>query len=725
MKIKSFENFKKRCLERFGQNALCVELPDGGFGVRLHTPEKRTGAQSTTFPYPIEIVPDLGKTNRAAGDDADNTVVFSFSSETPVMNYWGEPEVLSHHPDDANMLRFAEVGACLYNHDSDRITGTPERVWIDGVKGYCEERFGSTEIAQQAKIEVLVDGSLRGISVGFIVREWVWLPNEETFYRGIPGTEDGVWVASKWEALEASHTPVPADPSVGVGRALKIPTPPVTDLESRKTEAEEKNEADRKRKIEIQLKEKQMLTDKQKLRAKALGLNPETTTQEQLVAAERNDAATQAGTKADERHAAEQARQTQIRAMANLQGSDDLADDAIKRNIGPGEFAIELAAKQRAGALPQPKDTLDKEERKDLPKFSFTRFLAGATAQLTGIGGKFDGLEREMAEEGIKECREAGLTPKGIVLPHKIMRHLSGLGQRTLTVGSAASAGNLVSTDLLSGNFVEALRNTTAVGNMGVTFLTGLIGNIEIPRQTNLLTGENLSEVEGSTAQDLETDIISLSPNRIGCEVEYSKQLLQQVGNPSVEAWNRNELFSALSLKMDYDALNGDGTSSSMLGLRNILTAISLGTNGSALDWGKIIALETSAATANALLGNLGYLTNAKVRGQLRTTLRAAAAGSQYIWEGTGEMSEVAGYRALASNQVLATTTTGGSLNTSDLFFGNWSDQIIAQWGGMDFVLDPFTKASNAVVRLIGNIWADTDVRHSSSFAYYSGVVTT
>lgn len=146
------------------------------------------------------------------GDEA----TLSFSSENPVM-VWGEKEVLSHHADDVDLQPIREVGAILINHNSSMIAGAPTNVWIDEAsrKGRMTMRFGSTETAKRAKQEVLVDKTLRGVSVGFTVQEWVFLKDENQKYREISGP---AWVATKWRVLEASLTPIPADPSVGINR---------------------------------------------------------------------------------------------------------------------------------------------------------------------------------------------------------------------------------------------------------------------------------------------------------------------------------------------------------------------------------------------------------------------------------------------------------------------------------------------------------------------------
>lgn len=153
----------------------------------------------------------------------DGTVEMSFSSETPVMR-WGEPEILVHDPGAADFSRLAEVGSILLNHDYRQIIGVPEKVWLDEGerKGRLKMRFGTTPEAEKVRKEVLEDKTLRGVSVGYIVTEGRYLDKGESYDR----FTGPAFVATKWEAYEASLTPIPADPAVGVGRSLeKEPQP--------------------------------------------------------------------------------------------------------------------------------------------------------------------------------------------------------------------------------------------------------------------------------------------------------------------------------------------------------------------------------------------------------------------------------------------------------------------------------------------------------------------
>ena len=152
-------------------------------------------------------------------DNGEKLTVLSFSSELPVTQF-GEPEILLHDAGAADFSRLMTVGAILKNHDPDVIVGVPVRAWIDEQKrGNLTMRWGTTPEALKAKQEALVDKTLRGVSVGYSIKEFVYLKDETETYQGISGP---AWVASKWDALEASLTPIPADPSVGLNRSVRV-----------------------------------------------------------------------------------------------------------------------------------------------------------------------------------------------------------------------------------------------------------------------------------------------------------------------------------------------------------------------------------------------------------------------------------------------------------------------------------------------------------------------
>lgn len=210
------------CNKRFGKNGYVIEKrkedDKESYFVRETKPEIHRAV------FPIE--------SRA---NEDGSVEISITSEYPVIVF-GQKEYISHDKEDVDVSRIQEVGAILLNHDPNKIVGKPTRVWLDEAarKTRATIMFDSDEDAQGVKKKVVEDKSLRGVSGGFIVRQWLWLEDENTTYKGRftgPG-----WVGVGMELLEASLTPIPADPSVGVNRTIGMSSVPAPDAKEQSAE---------------------------------------------------------------------------------------------------------------------------------------------------------------------------------------------------------------------------------------------------------------------------------------------------------------------------------------------------------------------------------------------------------------------------------------------------------------------------------------------------------
>jgi len=155
-------------------------------------------------------------------DTEKRTISMSFSSETPVRRWYGQ-EILSHK---AGHVQLGRATALLFGHNSERIVGPLSKVRIENNRGVAEARFDETEEGELAMKRVQ-SGSLRGVSVGYMVEKFRKLNPDEEFEIGggkIKGSSDErnpTYVAVKWAPVEVSLTPIPADSTVGVGRDLR------------------------------------------------------------------------------------------------------------------------------------------------------------------------------------------------------------------------------------------------------------------------------------------------------------------------------------------------------------------------------------------------------------------------------------------------------------------------------------------------------------------------
>ena len=352
---------------------------------------------------------------------------------------------------------------------------------------------------------------------------------------------------------------------------------------------------------------------------------------------------------------------------------------------------------------------VEQKESKDLTRAKSEYSLVRAIG-LRANGKQLDGVEAEMQQEAEREAKDRGVSLEGVSLPSFMM----DLQKRDLTVGTAATAGNLVQTDL--GAVVPALRPRLKVAEMGATILSGLVGNLDLPIGNALASAAWEGENDTTAETTPSTTLLSLRPNRLAAFTDISKQLLSQ-SSTSVEAWVRAELSNAIARAVDAAAINGSGSSNQPTGILNTagIGDVAMGTNGGVPTNAALIALETAIAIDNADVENMGYLLTPGVRGVLKN-IALGANNAGFIWDGRN--SNINGYGAEVSTQVPSTLTKGSTSGTCHaIIMGNFADLVIANWGMVDILVNPYTKAKEGLVELVVNSYWDIGVKHASSFA--------
>ena len=454
----------------------------------------------------------------------------------------------------------------------------------------------------------------------------------------------GDFVATAWSPYEISVVSVPADPGVGIGRSFEADTP-------------------------------------------AASAAPSPDPIPSMENATPDLAVVQA-----EAAQAERSRISDITALCDKHGMADLGRQLVEsgRSIDEARAAVldKLNIHQEPVTMQAADLGLsDKESR----SFSFIRainFLANPTDRAAREAAAFEIEASEAA------AAKLGRQSRGITIPQEVLR-------RDLNVGAATAGGNLVATDLDAGSFIDLLRNASALDQAGATVLTGLTGNVAIPRQSGAATAYWVAESGSPTESQQTVDQVSLTPRTCAAYTDYSRRLMIQ-SSIDVENMVRNDLARVIALKIDYAGLYGTGASSEPLGLKN---TTGIGTEDFAADtptFAEVVALESDVATANALLGTPVYLMNATMRGGLKTKAKDAGSGL-FVMEG----NEVNGYRGVLSNQVAS----------GDLWFGNFADLIIGYFSGLDLMVDPYTHSTSGTVRVVAMQDVDIAVRHPESFS--------
>ena len=568
--------------------------------------------------------------------DDERVMEFPFSSEFPVARYFGN-EVLSHDREAADLARLNDSAPLLFNHDPNKVVGVVERAWIDGKKkrGYVSVRFSRNSFAQEVLADVK-DGVLRNVSFGYQI--------EDMEQRG-----SADFVATRWSPYEVSVVSIPADPTVGVGRALDAQpaAPAATPTPQPEPEVPMENTPD--------------------------------------ISAVRAEAAAEAAK-------AERARISGISALTEKHGMADLGRQLIEGGRSLDEARAAVLEKIGAKVEPVTEKAADiGMSAKQVREFSFQR----AINALANPGDRK--LQEAAAFE--RECSEAaavkaGKTAQGIMVPNEVLR-------RDLTVGTASAAGDLVGTDFRPGSFIELLRNRSALAGLGVASLTGLSGNVAIPRQTGAATAYWVAESGSPTESNQTVDQVNLSPKTVGAFTDYSRKLMLQ-SSIDVEQMIRQDLATVLALEIDRVGLYGLGNSNQPLGVKLTTGINTKDFAANTPTYAEVVEMESLIAADNADIGAMAYLMNASMRGALKTKDKGTDTGA-YVFEPGGTVN---GYNAVVSNQVA----------TNDIFFAVWSQLIMAMWSGLDLTVDPYTHSTSGTVRVVALQDVDFAVRHPEGF---------
>lgn len=596
---------------------------------------------------------------REAINEEARTVEVAFSSEEEVER-WGCIEILDHSPKAVILDRIKDGGPGLVDHDPRDHVATIEEARIDSDRvGRAKLRFGRSERAEEIFRDV-VDGIRKCISVGYRIHKWE-VEN--------PESSQPIYRAVLWEPYEISFVSIPADVSVGVGRAADI-------------------------------------SNEQPPAAPVAQPAPEPSTRKTTMPGD--NAPTQEDIRVIEHRAAKTAME-RVQAIIALGdqyekfGGKDIADRAIREGHDEAwaRNAIMDAMVAQSNASPTAPDLgLNGNETRN---YSLMKLVRAMTAAAKGEreAWKDAGFERECHVE--LEKRHGGAQNGGFLVPYEVQKR--EMARRDLTV--AGSGGYLVANDPQPGSFIELLRASTVVGKAGARMLTGLKGNIEIPKQTGAATAYLVgAEDDEITESNLTFGQLALSPKTVGAYVEVSR-LLQMQSDPSVDMLIMEDIAQQLALKIDLLALNGNGAG----GPVGIINTSGIGSvTATSLDYAKALEFQTDVASSNALTPNCVYLT---------TPTKAAIAAQRQrfsntdtpLWVGNILEGNMLGFRGLTTTQL-----------SDGMIFGDFAQLIMAEWGVLEIAINPTANFKGGITGIRAFQSFDVGVRNAAAFSYGSSV---
>ena len=362
-------------------------------------------------------------------------------------------------------------------------------------------------------------------------------------------------------------------------------------------------------------------------------------------------------------------------------------DVKIKHKTREQDMVARMAHSGTAGASEQ------REVERVNGSFSLSRAVAAVAN-----GRNLEGAEAEWASEASKEARSQGLQMAGqIAIPSIALR--AG-GADDFQAGSGDGSG-FVPTVVPAA--IEALRAPTVVEGLGTTVIRNATGNLQFPRVSNKAVGTGETEVSADAASTMEMDELSLTPQRVAANTKYSKQLVLQ-GGAEVDALIANELAAAMNAYVDDYAFDTICAS----------TAVNQSSvTDTALTTAIVNKMEEDALAAGANLAGANYVMSPGAYGLSKVL--AQVSGVTPLWD-NGQFNM---YNAVATPYLVdgflvdGTTAAAGSM-----IFGNFAQgAILAYFGGIDLLVDPYSDAGTAQIALHVNRFFDFDLRQPGALS--------
>jgi len=405
------------------------------------------------------------------------------------------------------------------------------------------------------------------------------------------------------------------------------------------------------------------------------------------------------------------AEQTELRnAMTSeekLRDESELALQLEKRNA-------EIAAK----AIAPVSHDLGNNGQKEMRNFSLGKIIEARSENR-----EVSGLEKELLQDSKNEARNAGLEPKGIYLSQNILDAM--WEKRTMSAGNSTAGGNTIQTDKVG--FFKALYAKTVMAGLGAKYYMGLSHNTDL---TGLGTGVTVgwaTEVADFSAGDAVTASRSMTPKRMGAYIDLSKQLLIQ--NPQMEAEVLDSFMSAIAVKLEAAVIAGASNGPTGILATSGIQNVAIGNNGGAPTLAKILELVQSLGTANADVNMLKFLINPKVEAKLKQTAIDSGSGAmimayQNYFQGTPGVID-GKYTAITSNVPSNLEKGSSGAVCSAIICGDFSKVAIAQFGGIDMIIDPFSQAIGGKTRIVANTYWDSAITTPAALGAILDATTT
>ena len=322
---------------------------------------------------------------------------------------------------------------------------------------------------------------------------------------------------------------------------------------------------------------------------------------------------------------------------------------------------------------------------KDLDKFTFQGAMRAAYT------GRMDGIIKEMDQEARSQARYTGQTFKGVGIPSSVLT-------RAWATASTNSESTMSFTDQLESNLV--------LTSAGANFYAG-INDLKFPVFSGVASSW-VAETGGSAVSSAgNLSAVTLTPKKLISVVSMSQESVVQ--NPSLEAALQGNIAANMAASLEQALLLSASDESN--GPESIFRDAAAGSTAA-------FTGATASTLENTYIGNDGTFEGARMAFLMDSDAYAAIKVSEMVSNISAayDMRDktVNGYYSFVSSNV----ATDGGAGKEHVLFGDFSKVHIAQFGGLDFLFDPYTNAAKGEPRMVVTGLFDGDaVQNATAFA--------
>jgi HK97 family phage major capsid protein len=331
-------------------------------------------------------------------------------------------------------------------------------------------------------------------------------------------------------------------------------------------------------------------------------------------------------------------------------------------------------------------------EAKEVNRINKSFSLARAV-EAASFGKSLEGAEAEWAQEASREFQSRGLNMSGqIGIPANALFRAGAADD--FQAGSGDGSGFVAT---LVPGAIAALRTPTMAERVGVTTINNATANLQFPRVSAKASGTAETEVSTDANSGLEMDDVTLTPNRVAAKTLWSKQLILQ-GGSQVDALIANELAAGINETID----------------KAVFAAAVAGAVGGedvtgALTYAALTDAEKDVLAAGGDLSRCAFVGSPSAMSIIKG--EAAVANIRAVVEG----NSIDGFTTYFTPNVADSAGVG---TPGTLLFGDYAaGMLLAFFGGIDLLVDPYSNAGTAQIALHVNKFYDTAVRQGGALS--------